>query len=147
MFKTFLLGLILLMPGAVAVAAGGQSGSGKPQAESGSKAAPKTNAVGGGLPSGAVKAEDGTWRYKDASGKVWIYEKSPFGYSKRSEPAEKPTSEEPTKPPYRVVEVKGDLITFETSNPFGKARWTRKRDEMNKNEKLSLEAYETDSRK
>lgn len=145
MVRTLLTGLMLLVP-----AVAGTSGvAGVEQATPGteSKASGKAAKPEAGLPAGAEKSANGSWRYKDPSGKVWIYDKTPFGFSRRAESADKVVEDEAAKPRFRIVEVKGDSITFENPTPFGKPRWTRQRAELTKDEKLSLEAYEKDLQK
>jgi hypothetical protein len=42
----------------------------------------------------------------------------------------------------KVVEVKGDNVSFEMPSAFGKRAWTTKRTDLNPEEKAALEKWE-----
>lgn len=115
------------------------------------------------LPKGAVELKQGVYKVTDAQGKTWIYRKSPFGYHKLSEEADAEaqaraeTASKTSGNPFATdrqaewqqtqqaaqqtstaVETKafeeGDSIRFERVNPFGVARWRKKKTELTKDE-------------
>ena len=88
------------------------------------------------IPKGAVKAEDGSYRYTDSKGKKWIYRQTPFGISKAEDvPDTKP------KETFDNVTAKedGDVIRFERPGPFGVYKWQRNKTELNEMEKAVWE--------
>lgn len=98
-----------------------------------------------GLPKGAEKIGDATWRYKDPKGKTWIYSKTLFGYSRRpetAESAEAPIAKQKESAAFTVVAVKDGVVTFQSKSVFGASRWNRKIDELTADEKASYEAYQ-----
>lgn len=118
-----------------ALLAAGEADSKKPKAQ-------KAEAVST-LPAGAETVNESTWRYTDAQGKVWIYSKTPFGYSKKEEGTAAVAVKEKPKATYKVLQVKGEAVTFESGSVFGKSRWTKNRAELDETEKASLDAYES----
>ena len=85
---------------------------------------------------GAVEIERGTWRYIDAQGKAWRYRKTPFGLVRFAEEDAMPDDEPITD----IAAVdKGDTVEFQRRTPFGISKWTRKKSELDANEKLALE--------
>lgn len=96
-----------------------------------------------GVPAAAEKAGEDLWKWKDPQGKAWIYRRTMFGYARTADVPEKPSDTDAAaaaRP--RVVEVKGDDVTFERVTPFGKARWTRAVAEMTVDEKAAYADYE-----
>jgi hypothetical protein len=85
------------------------------------------------IPAGAVKSEDGSYRYTDAQGKKWIYRKTPFGIA-RLEDTPVDTRTRTAGTPDRFENVKatedGDTIRFERPGPFGTYKWQRKKTEL-----------------
>lgn len=85
------------------------------------------------IPAGAVKSDDGAYRYTDSKGKKWIYRKTPFGIARvEDKPAEPMPAES-----YASVKATedGDSIRFERPGPFGTYKWQRKKTELNEMEK------------
>ena len=104
------------------------------------KAAPESGPIPG-VPAGAVKIDDNTYRFqeKDASGKpgkVWLYRRNPFGVSKVEEQQAanigKPLP--PTESPATVTDL-GDSYRFERSGPFGAKVWTKKKTDLTPEER------------
>ena len=109
-----------------------------------------------GVPKDATEVKPGVYRYVDKEMKVWLYTKSPFGYMRSAEDAAKPEPEpggkaNPEKTPFGesraasnapVTKVfdQGDSVRFERPSPFGVYRWTRKKTELNDDEKKLWEA-------
>jgi hypothetical protein len=105
-----------------------------------------------GVPAGAVKIDEHTYRFeeKDASGKpvkVWLYRLNPFGASKIEEPSSKTDGKEaapvskppaPQEIPIKVVDL-GDTYRFELPSPFGAKVWTRKKSDLNAEERGLVE--------
>jgi len=86
------------------------------------------------LPEGAVQIEKHAWRATDKDGKVWIYRRTPFGFSKYE--AEEKTAEEPITD--LVAVDKGDSVEFQRKTPFGLSKWTKKKTELDDNEAAAL---------
>ena len=120
-----------------------------------------TAAAEASIPKGATEIEPGVFKHKDASGKAFIYRKTPFGVTKSVEgaaadkPAEAPAPKEPaasaspqatpfgdlkkqTHAQIKVVE-KGDTLEFERTSPFGGVRWTNKKDQLTAEEREAWE--------
>jgi hypothetical protein len=93
------------------------------------------------VPAGAKQIEEGLWEFKDASGKVWVYTRSPMGISKVEKSAAAPAAEKAPPSALLVKAVKGDTIDFELTTPFGPSRWSRQSSELNADEKAALERY------
>ncbi|HEY3740108.1 MAG TPA: hypothetical protein VGL53_09700 [Bryobacteraceae bacterium] len=98
-----------------------------------------------GIPAGAVKVDENTYRYqeKDAAGKpgkVWLFRRNPFGVSKIEEKDDAlngkvlPSPETPT-----TAKDLGDSYRFERSGPFGSKVWTKKKSELNADERAIIE--------
>lgn len=88
------------------------------------------------VPEGAVEIERGTWRHVDSEGKAWRYRRTPFGLVKFAEEDAMPDAE----PVADLAAVdKGDTVEFQRRTPFGVSKWTRKKDELDANEKAALE--------
>lgn len=86
------------------------------------------------LPEGAVQVDKNTWRATEKDGKVWIYRRTPFGFSKY-EADEKVTEEAITD---LVAIDKGDSVEFQRKTPFGLSKWTKKKTELDENETAAL---------
>jgi hypothetical protein len=122
-----------------------------------------TAAAEAAIPKGATEVEPGVFKHKDASGKAFIYRKTPFGVIKSVEGAaaekapEAPptaaaktaTATDPQETPFgdlkkqthaqiKVVE-KGDTLEFERTSPFGGIRWTNKKDQLTAEERQAWE--------
>ena len=82
------------------------------------------------IPAGAVEGGDGSYRYTDAAtGKKWIYRKTPFGIARlEDKPAEAKAVEAPAQ--MKATED-GEYVRFERPGPFGTYRWQRKKSELN----------------
>ena len=120
------------------------------------------------IPKGATEIEPGVFKHKDASGKVYIYRKSPFGVIKSLEgteavnkekiaevpaPAKAASPASPQATPFgnldkqthaqiKVIE-KGDTLEFERTSPFGGVRWTNKKDQLTAEEREAWERTRT----
>lgn len=118
------------------------------------------------VPQGAIRISEGLFRHTDATGKTYLYQKSPFGVVKTEENARKaasgrveqpaPETQQPKGNPFRggdsastpelagvKVEDKGDTLHFERRTPFGVTRWTRKKGELNAEENAMVERSRT----
>ena len=89
------------------------------------------------IPAGAVRADDGSYRYSDPQGKKWIYRKTPFGVARlEDKPAD--VAARTAESQKRFAEVKatedGDTIRFERPGPFGLYKWQRKKTELDEME-------------
>lgn len=112
--------------------------AGKSQAATVRRTAAKTTG-GVELPANAEKVRDGVWRSRDASGKTWIYTRSPFGFAKVEESAQTETARSSSGPAVVATAIQGDSVTFERESPFGKSRWTRKLEDLSEEEKAAYE--------
>ncbi|HZO54032.1 MAG TPA: hypothetical protein VFB63_15065 [Bryobacteraceae bacterium] len=86
------------------------------------------------LPEGAVQVDKHTWRATEKDGKVWMYRRTPFGFSKY-EADEKVAEEALTD---LVAIDKGDSVEFQRKTPFGLSKWTKKKSELDDNEAAAL---------
>ncbi len=104
-----------------------------------------------GLPAGAQAIDQRTWRYTDGAGKTWLYYRSPFGLSrgeekevvKETEAAASKDKDRVAAPAPRITSVKGEVVSFERPSPFGKSVWTKKKSELEAEERLALEQFES----
>jgi len=104
-------------------------------------------AANAGIPKDAVETSPGSYRWTDKDGKVWFYRQTPFGL--RRWPAE---AEEPGKAAAQKSQAAGERITaveqgddsvrFVESTPFGKRSWTRKKSDLDENEKRIWETQQ-----
>ncbi len=106
-----------------------------------------------GIPAGAVKIDENTYRFqeKDASGKpgkVWLFRRNPFGVSKIEEKdaAKIGTPLTPVEVPVVAIE-QGDSYRFERSGPFGSKVWTKKKTELNDEERAIIQRGATSTQK
>jgi len=91
-----------------------------------------------GVPADAVKISELEWRHTDREGKSWIYKKTPFSIAKLPAPAD--GQPEPLPPPAMEARDLGDTVEFSRQTPFGVARWTKKKGELDESERSALEA-------
>ena len=89
------------------------------------------------IPAGAVEVEPYIYRYSDASGKNWIYRKTPFGVMRlEDKPVSANAAGKQQDERARLIESitaieQGDSIRFERAWPFGRTQWQRKKTELN----------------
>jgi len=86
-------------------------------------------------PAGKTEPKPGASAAK--SPKKYVERKTPFGTVKVEEKPEDSKAEEP--PANMRAFDEGDTVRFERPTPFGVARWTRKKGEMNDMERSALE--------
>jgi hypothetical protein len=89
------------------------------------------------IPAGAVKTDDGSYRYTDPQGKKWIYRKTPFGIARlEDKPADAVARTAESRKRFEEVKATedGDTIRFERPGPFGIYRWQRKKTELDEME-------------
>jgi hypothetical protein len=105
------------------------------------------------IPAGAVKTDDGTYKYTDAKGKKWLYRETPFGIAKSEDKAldstATPFGKAVAKPEPEVTPVKGrdpavaydegDTYRFERQTPFGTTVWRKKKTDVNAAEQTILD--------
>lgn len=98
-----------------------------------------------GIPAGAVKIDENTFRYqeKDASGKpgkIWLFRRNPFGVSKVVESeAAKIGLVRPAKDTPATATDLGDSYRFERAGPFGAKIWTKKKSELTPEEQAIVD--------
>ena len=102
-----------------------------------------------GIPAGAVKIDENTYRFqeKDSSGKpgtVWLFRRNPFGVSKieEREAAKIGLALPPTDTPTSVADL-GDSYRFERPGPFGAKVWTKKKSDLTDEERSIAEKSKT----
>lgn len=96
----------------------------------------RTGADSSSIPAAAIAIETNLYRYTDASGKTWLYSRTPFGLSRREEqPAAQPATS--NAPPVSVSDL-GDSVRFEVQTPFGISRWVSKKADLTDGEQLML---------
>jgi hypothetical protein len=92
-----------------------------------------------GPPAGAERLNDTQWKHTDSAGKVWVYTRTPFGWSRG--PEEKLEKKEQTPgPALEVVEIGEKDAVFQRATPFGKSRWTKALSALDDAEKAAVEA-------
>jgi hypothetical protein len=92
------------------------------------------------VPAGAEEISPGEWRHTDAGGKRWIYRQTPFGIAriedKASPEADRQAAESEAAQLAATTAVEdGDVIRFTRPGPFGLYRWTKKKSELNEQER------------
>jgi hypothetical protein len=98
-----------------------------------SSAAPLT------VPEDAEKIGDNTYR-KTENGRVWVYRRTPFGVTRMEEGANAVPAATAAKQESFITAVEeGDVVRFERKAPFGSQKWTRKKAELNDEERTVLE--------
>jgi hypothetical protein len=108
------------------------------------------------IPAGAVKGEDGSYKFTDEKGKKWIYRETPFGIAKSEDKsldpaatpfgAAKPQDKSAAAPAPAATEkdpatarVDGDMVYFERPSPFGVSKWQKKKSELTPSEQKILD--------
>lgn len=90
------------------------------------------------LPKGAVEVEPGLFKHTAGNGEVWMYRRTPFGYS-RYQPQKDLIDADKEESQYLVATDNGDTVLFERKTPFGVNKWTRKKTELSGAERLALD--------
>jgi len=145
---------VLLLPVALLSAADRNPAAAQPQENGSAAASPGTNPnaqqharrnapkpVTGNnelqLPKDAKQIGPFSWSATDTNGKKWIYRKTPFGLV-RSEDKPEAQPEAESKMPVTFTD-QGDSIRFDRKSPFGTTTWTKKKTELNDDEKKIVE--------
>ena len=87
------------------------------------------------IPASALPAGPNLFRYTDASGKSWLYSRTPFGISRREDTPALPAA---TEAPSATVVDLGDSVRFEIKTPFGSTRWVSKKADLTDGEQILL---------
>jgi hypothetical protein len=112
------------------------------------------------IPASATRVDENTYTHIDAQGKTWVYRKTPFGIQKTERTTESTpyglpdatrdrqspfsaegsqrTTVQQTEEQVTATEA-GDSVTFQKKTPFGNNIWTKKRAELNDDEKALLD--------
>jgi hypothetical protein len=112
------------------------------------------------IPASATRVDENTYTHTDLHGKTWVYRKTPFGIQKterttESTPYALPDVARDRQSPFAAegshaaaapqaenvvtaIEA-GDSVTFQKKTPFGNNSWTKKKSELNEEEKALLE--------
>jgi len=91
-----------------------------------------------GLPKGAVEVETGLYRHIDGKGQVWMYRRTPFGFS-RYQPDREVKDADLEEAQYLTATDKGDSVQFQRKTPFGVSKWTRRKAELSGAERIAYE--------
>lgn len=96
------------------------------------------------LPKTAVEVEPNLWRFTDDKGQVWMYRKTPFGFSKYRQDQVASTHTGTLDPDveesrHLTAVEEGDTVRFERKTPFGVNKWTRKKDNLSTAERMALD--------
>jgi hypothetical protein len=131
---------ICIMVGAAALLAA-DSPARKSAPAASARPAQKTAPANLTLPAGAVEAGVATWHYTAADGSKWIYRKTPFGLVRFED---KPAATTQTAAREKQVEsIKavedGDSVRFERPGPFGVYKWSRKKADLDEQERQAWE--------
>lgn len=96
----------------------------------------------GAIPANAVRIDASHFRAKDDKGVMWDYTKTPFGVVKYRDDGEQKAASAPDVSNSDVhnwkVKDLGDSVRFEKATPFGASVWTKKKSDLNDEEKLAL---------
>ena len=88
------------------------------------------------IPAGAKEIEPGLYRYTDSQGKTWLMRRTPFGVGKwEDKPGDAPAAAPAPAPAPIAVTDLGDSYQFVRKTPFGESKWTKKKTELNDDEK------------
>jgi hypothetical protein len=88
------------------------------------------------IPAGATQIEPGTWAHTDAQGKRWLYRETPFGIARMEDKPAPPAAERKAEEGDATTAVEdGDVIHFTRPGPFGVYKWSKKKSELNEQEK------------
>jgi plastocyanin len=95
------------------------------------------------IPAGAEEIEPMLYRFKDKSGRVWLYRKTPFGITKMDEQqyneiAKAQAGAAAFESKVHAVD-NGDTVRFERATPMGKQSWEKKKSDLTSEEKAWLE--------
>ncbi|MFN7648659.1 MAG: hypothetical protein ACK5UT_14215 [Acidobacteriota bacterium] len=111
----------------------------KPEPTAGQKPARKPPA---GVPANATMVDEITWRAVDAQGKPWMYKVTPFGLMKSAElTVTEQQKRDGVSDPLEGMSVKeeGGLLKFSRTGPFGVSNWTKKKTDLDAEEKAVWE--------
>jgi len=95
-----------------------------------------------GVPANAKMVDEVTWRAVDGQGKAWMYKRTPFGMMKSAElSAPEQQKRDGVADPLDGMTVKedGDSLKFSRPGPFGVYAWTKKKNDLNADEKVVWE--------
>jgi hypothetical protein len=113
----------------------------KKDAKSASAKKPQTSTIQQNvIPKDAVANPDGTYSYRDITGKKWIYSQTPFGISK-VEDMRGMDGGFSTTPMEQLIKTtdNGETVKFERQTPFGPAKWEKKKSDLNDQERRLYE--------
>jgi len=110
----------------------------EPAKKAGAAAKQEAPKLPAGLPKGAVEVETGLYRHIDNKGQVWMYRRTPFGFS-RYQPEREVKDVDLEEAQYLTAIDKGDSVQFERKTPFGVNKWTRRKAELSGAERIAFE--------
>jgi hypothetical protein len=136
--------LIVLLLGVTLAIHAQAAKSSKAQKRPAAKAAP-AEFDANGIPRTAKKISEVEYAFTDKTGKQWIYRRGPVGWSKL--PAELNTAPVTAAAPtsFTVIE-RGDDIEFQRRGPTGVSKWTKKRADLDADERAALERAQAASK-
>ena len=87
------------------------------------------------IPAGAREVEPGIFLQVDESGKRWLYRKTPFGVARWEDKQEQTEQSGKAQLDSATAVEDGDVIRFSRPGPFGEYKWTKKKDELDAEER------------
>lgn len=98
-----------------------------------------------GVPPGAVEVSPNLYKLADKTGKVWFYQRNPFGVSRFEQ-----TTEQAALDPKMIAQVpdtqvteQGDSLKFVRPGPFGNYTWVKKKTELDESEQAAYQTFQS----
>lgn len=132
------LRILIMMTMAAVAGFGAQAKKAEPAKKTVAASTAEAAKTPGGLPKDAVEVEPGLYRHADGKGQVWMYRRTPFGFS-RYQPEKELKDADIEEAQYLTAIDKGESVQFERKTPFGVNKWTRRKAELAGAERLAYE--------
>ncbi len=109
------------------------------------KLASALNDAKAGVPAGAVEVSSNLYKLADKTGKVWFYQKNPFGVSRFEQTTEKAALDPKivAQVPDTQVTEQGDSLKFVRPGPFGNYTWVKKKTEVDESEQAAYQTFQS----
>ena len=109
------------------------------------KSAAALNDVKAGVPAGAVEVSPNLYKLADKTGKVWFYQRNPFGVLRFEQ-----TPEQAALDPKMIAQVpdtqvteQGDSLKFVRPGPFGNYTWMKKKTDLDESEQAAYQTFQS----
>ncbi len=98
-----------------------------------------------GVPAGAVEVSPNLYKLADKTGKVWFYQRNPFGVSRFEQTAETAALDPKivAQVPDTQVTEQGDSLKFVRPGPFGNYTWVKKKTELDESEQAAYQTFQS----